>query len=377
MEEIFVPLWTVQCWVMSHESSLKATTFVAFCDVFMSIHVHISPCSTVPGLKFYHSQGESCRFARQGQTKSKRKTLFSKSNIILGISHIHWCNIHWISCHSQVTSKSWKLQLAAFGRFEVNVNLAGLGFSLLAPTSCALVATVKTGFSGSCPHSRTVMNLRSFWDRCFPWSSGRDGKRACLACVPPSPSALFLHVTISDFCFGPCQSSLISLSYWWNDSLTVKWLLKNDTLGVFWRTGRRERDLVKKWRCWLVSVEVKSSGNQQNEWRMQLVHAGLFFLRQFCDMQKESGAGIRCFSCVKATKTWKIMKADQLPNLGPAQGGAVLLRRQNTWKLPPTRRRWDSRAYSAGGCIKAKISIESIGERASRMTWWWVRMGDA
>ena len=78
-----------------------------------------------------------------------------------------------------------------------------------------------------------------------------------------------------------------------------------------------------------------------------------------------------------ATKTWKIMKTDQLPNLGPAQGGAVLLRRQNTWELPPTRRRWDSRAYSAGGCIKAKISIESIGERASRMTWWWVIMGDA
>ena len=183
--------------------------FVMSLCQFMSISHRVS---AVPGLKFYHSQGESCRFARQGQTKSKRKTLFSKSNIILGISHIHWCNIHWISCHSQVTSKSWKLQLAAFGRFEVNVNLAGLGFSLLAPTSCALVATVKTGFSGSCPHSRTVMNLRSFWDRCFPWSSGRDGKRACLACVPPSPSALFLHVTISDFCFGPCQSSLISLS---------------------------------------------------------------------------------------------------------------------------------------------------------------------
>jgi len=125
--------------------------------------------------------------------------------------------------------------------------------------------------------------LRSMWAflcwlRFFRKLSTQESLRG-RACVPPLPEQLFFFMSrFQTFDLARVNVSILidKPFYWWNDSLTVKWLLKNDTLGAFWRPGRR----------------------------------------------------------------------------------------------------WDSRASSARGCIKAKTSIESIAERASRMTWW-VIMGDA
>ena len=95
------------------------------------------------------------------------------------------------------------------------MNLAGLGFSLLAPTSCALVVTV-TGFSGSCPHRRTAMNRRSdvlFGTGAFPEEAGMGKELALLVShhplffIPPCHDFRLLIWSVS-----MCQSSLISLT---------------------------------------------------------------------------------------------------------------------------------------------------------------------
>ena len=267
MEDIFVPLWTVQCWVMSHESSLKATTF---CHVFMSISHRVS---TVPGLKFYHSRGESCRFARECQTKSKRNTLF-----FIKQYHYHslWvsydsCNMNAISCQYQVDRISESCSLLRLGVSRPMWTWLASVFLCWLQLPVPWLQLLRQVFQEAVHSDSRDCNDLSFFSLGQVLSLKlRQGWGKGLPCLCPTICSLSCHGF--RLFLWPVAITIDKPFYCWNDSLTLKWLLKK----TFWEFSASQGDENVTWSRsgrWLAG---KSSGNQQNEWRMQLVHAGLF-----------------------------------------------------------------------------------------------------